>query len=102
MIDLLFQIYFVLKNPLVLLKFLSYMSACPRTFLKQKCGMFGGNKKALEEGVKTVKNKRKQNPPQNNNKSKKEKKIIHKPQHPAAKSCPPCDTNMVIPVELLL
>lgn len=36
--------------------------------------MFGGNKKALEEGVKTVKNKRKQNPPQNNNKSKKEKK----------------------------
>lgn len=79
MIDLLFQVYFVLKNPLVLMKFLSYMSACPRTFLKQKCGMFGGNKKALEEGVKTVKNKRKQNPLQNNNKIKKEK---NNPQTP--------------------
>lgn len=101
MTDLLFQIYFVLKNPLVLMKFPSYMSACPRIFLKQKCGMSGRNKKALEEGVKTVKNKMKQNPPQNNNKIKKEKKNPQTPT-PPAKSCPPCDTNVVIPVELVL
>lgn len=46
-IDLPSQICFVLKTPLVLMKFLSYMSVCPRTFLKQKCGMFGRNEKAL-------------------------------------------------------